>query len=261
MHAGIKTLFSLHVAFTYCALVFLNSSSAHVENLLTGLPHPILFHLGNLSYVLGLPLFLITFFSSNLFPSEKWGKDVAYVFAYSLIPFTIIAWLGGSLNSSYFILFLVFAFCFGWTKGYFRTPKMPDWMEDDSLPSEAKLELLREKSKDLRNGIFFLLGLLGGGGLVSIFETHTLLYRLQVGMLVSLFVITFLFMYMGMRYRGAFFYDKALELYEEKERNESLLRLKIEELYDYMIQEKEAKHERINNQKRGEFKRGEAPLS
>ena len=260
MPTGIRAIFSLFVTFTYCALVFLSTSSPPLENLVTGLPHPVLFHLGNLAYLLGVPLFLITFFSNALFSSEKWGKDVAYIFAYSLIPFPAISWLGGSLNTFYFTMFIFLVFCFGFTRGYFRTFEMPAWMEDDNLPNEAKLELLREKSKDLRNGIFFLLGLLGGGGLVSIFETHTLLYRLQVGMLVSLFGITFFFMYMGMRYRGAFFHDKVLELYKEKEVNENRLHLKIEELYHHMIQQKEAEQERINNQKSGESKRGEAPL-
>ncbi len=252
MPTEIRATFSFFVAFTYCALVFLSSSSPPLENLVTGLPHPVLFHLGNLAYLLGLPLFLITFFSNNLFSSEKWGKDVAYIFAYSLIPFPAISWLGGSLNSFYFIMSLVYIMFFGWTRGYFRTPKMPAWMEEDNLPTEAKLELLREKSKDLRNGIFFLMGLLGGGGFVSIFGNHTLLSGLQAVMPASLLIITFFFMYMGMRYRAAFFENKTLELYKEKERNENRLCLKIEELYSYMMQEKEAEQKRINNQKNGE---------
>lgn len=168
MPTKIRATFSFFVAFTYCVLVSLSSSSLPLENLVTGLPHPVLFHLGNFAYLLALPLVLITFFSNKLFSDEKWDHDVAYIFAYSLIPFPVISWLGGSLNSFYFVMSLVYILLFGWTRGYFRTPKMPAWMEDDSLPSEAKLELLREKSKDLRNGIFFFMGLLGGGGFVSI---------------------------------------------------------------------------------------------
>jgi hypothetical protein len=249
----IRATFSFLVAFSYCVLVFLSSSSPPLENLHTALPHPVLFHLGDLAYLLGLPLFLITFFSNKLFSDEKWGKDVAYIFAYSLIPFPVISWLGGSLNSFYFIMLIVLVFFFGWTRGYFRTFIMPAWMEDQDMPSEAKLQLLREKAKDLRGGIFLLLGLVGGGSFVSIFGNHTPLSREDAGMLTVLFVMTLTLMFMGMQHQAAFFEHKALELYKQKEKNENLLRLKIEELHRYTMQEKEAKQKRINNQRSGEF--------
>jgi len=225
------------------------SPGSHAEAILAELPHPILFSLGSFAYLLALPIFVISLLSHKLFrPSDKEPKSTTacYTFAYTFISLSLVAWLGGSLDSSSFALSILFGFFLGWIEGTFRSSRIPHWIEEDDLTIEARIELLRHQNNTLQNSIFLYLGLVAGAGVSIGWFLQQIYERSDIGLVMCFFVLSFFLMVMALLQGKSVIREKLTELYKQKQEAESLMRSKIEELLAHM----QARDEKDNSQEK-----------
>lgn len=237
MNINTRLLFSLCVAFTFCILLSLNPLPGQVENIKLFFITP-LYSLDKFAYVFALPVFLFSLFLGKLLPSTNSGttRDKGFFFFTTIFwGFSALAWLGGSLDDRLFLLALFFGALFGMIERLYRSSSVSYWvedMEDNSLTTEAKIELLKQASNKKLALFLSLAGITITCEIASLKELeHIYSNTNMLGIPLTLWLG---FWCLKALQESSQIRGKLIQLYDQKHKKEALTQSKLDKLYDYL---------------------------
>lgn len=237
MDTGTRLLFSLCVALTFCILISSNPSPGQVENIKLFSITP-LYSLDKFAYVFALPVFLFSLFLGKLLPSTSSGttRDKGFFLLSTIFGGgSALAWLGGSLDTRLFFLALFYGGFFGMIEGLYRSSSVSYWvedMEDNSLTTEAKIELLKQESNKKLALFLSLVGITITCGIVG-FKEFEHIYP-DTNMLGIPLILWLGFWCLKTLQVSGQIKEKLIQLYDQKHKEEASTQSKLDKLYHYL---------------------------
>lgn len=235
-----RTLFGLYVALSFCLPIFLGLSFIEAQRSLGVTHHPLLFELNNYAYVFTLPIFLLSLFLGKLLPPKSDGstRDQGFLILAGIFwVFSILAWLGGSLDFRSFALSLCFGMFCGMIEGLFRSSTISYLAGDSSLTTEAKIELLKQKGSTNLTIVGIVSGVVAGC-VIAGFKGLEPVYGSDVGMLgIPLMMYLGFVVMKGLQERSEIWKELA-KLYAQSDKDKNLIKAELEELKKQLKQHK-----------------------